>query len=447
MGQIPSKKSMKKIFVGPKRKKSSIAEAVRLAQPNSYIFIEPGKYEENEPIVIDKSVILIGSVEDGSSKILVSTQTSCCVLVSTQEKVVIQNIDFTTNETLKPVIDIQQGEVIMEDCGICGGEEGILLSQNAISLTMMNCNVSNCAKVGIECSGEKTTVFIDNSSFKECQNAISISQGSNPLINQCLISQCGTGICVTENGRGCIMDSSITMNKKPGILTHTGGNPVVMNSNIVDGTSNGLYVKNKGRGIMVDCEISKNYLPGIASCEEGYPCIINSQIKEGKNAGIFVYENGSGLFSNCQIRENTMPGIEARGKGNPIVIDCDVSRGQSNGIYLHSKSEGIFVRTNVTENALPGMALRTNADPLIYDCKIVAGKDYALFVSDKGQGMIVDSVIEGCSAQPIGMQDSSTKIERCKIIDGKKNNIEEWLEKIPEGLGLLEEDLPDFDAV
>ena len=201
MGQIPSKKGNEKIFTEPRRKKMSVAEVVRLTPPNSSVFIEPGKYEETTPIVIDKSLVLIGLTEDNSTNIVVRTESSCCVMISTSEKVVIQNIEFTTNETLKPVIDIQQGEVIIEDCSISGCEEGVLLSQQATSLTMMNCNVSNCAKVGIECTGEETTIFIDKSNFKECSNAISISQGSNPLINECLISECGTGIYVAENGR------------------------------------------------------------------------------------------------------------------------------------------------------------------------------------------------------------------------------------------------------
>ena len=167
MGQIPSKKTMKKIFVGPKRKKVSVAEAVRLAPENSYIFIEPGKYEETEPIVIDKSLILIGQVEDNSSNVLVRTQSSCCVLIQTQDKVVFQNIDFTTQEPTKPVFEIKNGEVIMEDCGISGGEDGVSLSSQTVSLTMLKCNVSNCSKAGIECTGEETTIFIDKTNFKE----------------------------------------------------------------------------------------------------------------------------------------------------------------------------------------------------------------------------------------------------------------------------------------
>ncbi|EDR29957.1 F-box only protein, putative [Entamoeba dispar SAW760] len=447
MGQVPSKKGMNKIYVGPKRKRQHIAEAVRNAQPNSYIFVESGKYEESEPIVIDKSVIIIGLVEEGGSNVVVKTDSSACVLMSTAEKVVIENIDFTTSASMKPVIDVQQGEIILEGCGICNGEEGIIMSPHSSSITMIKCNITQCSKVGIACNGEETSILIDKSTFRDCGTGISISQGSNPLISESLISQCGTGVYVTENGRGCIIDCTISLNKKPGILTHSGGNPVIINTKVIDGTSNGLFVKNKGKGVMIDCEISKNYLPGIASCEEGNPCIVHSNIKEGKNAGVFVYENGKGLFASCTMKENTMPGIEVRGSGNPIVVDSDISRGQSNGIYLHNKADGIFVRTSVTENALPGMAIRTGANPLVYDCNLVAGKDYALFVSDKGQGVIVNSTIEGCSAQPVGTQEGNCTIHGGKIIDGKKNNVQEWLEKIPEGLGLLAEDIPDFNLV
>ncbi|ELP94220.1 F-box only protein, putative [Entamoeba invadens IP1] len=438
---------MKKIYVGPKHKRQHISDAVRTAPPNSYIFIEPGRYEESEPIVIDKSIILVGLVEEGGSNIFVKTESSACVLVSAPERVVIQNIDFTTSATAKPVIDVQQGELIMEQCGICCGEEGVTLFPRNVSLTMIKCTVTQCLKVGVVCAGDETTVLIDKTTFRECQTGINITQGSNPLITECLISQCGTGIYVTENGRGCIVDCSISQNKKPGILTHTKGNPVVINTKIVDGTSNGLFVKNKGKGVLLDCEISKNYLPGIASCEDGSPCVVHTSIKEGKNAGVFVYENGGGLFASCSMKENTMPGIEVRGGGNPIVVDSDVSRGQSNGIYLHNRADGIFVRTSVTENALPGMAIRTGANPLVYDCNLVAGKDFALFVSDKGEGLVVNSTIEGCSAQPVEIQDGNCVIQGGNIIDGKKNNVEQWLEKIPEGLGLLEEDVPDFSLL
>ena len=394
-----------------------------------------------------KSVVIVGLVGEGNNNITIKTEQVGCVIVSTSEKVVMQNIEFSSGSQEKSVIDIQEGEVILQNCNITGGGDGVSITKPTSVLTMTKCNISKSKKSGVLCDGSGVTVLIDKTNFRDCMVGLSISHGANPLVTGCLIAQCATGMLVSDDGRGCISDCNISMNQKPGILTHSGGNPVVMNTKIVDGTSNGLFVRNKGKGVLVDCEISKNYLPGIASCEESSPCIVRTQVKEGKNAGVFVYENGGGLFANCAMRENTMPGIEVRGGGNPIVVDSDVSRGQSNGIYLHNKAKGIFVRTSVTENTLPGMAVRTNANPLIYDCNLVAGKDFALFVSDKGEGRIVDSKIEGCSAQPLGIQDSHCDLHNCTIIDGKKNNVEEWLEKIPEGLGLMPEDMPDFSSL
>ena len=436
MGPIPTQKKMAKI---------TVTEAVRCAPANSYIFVEPGFYTETDVIVIDKSVVLVGLSGEGNA-VTVQMSSVSCVMVATSEHVVIQGIEFATTAA-KPVIDIQQGDVVLEACTIDHGEEGVLLSHHGCSLVMTNCVVSNANKAGIVCGGAETVLLVDRSNIRDCQTGVHIYQDANPVISKTTIVQCGTGVVVTDNGRGCIVDSTLSLNKKPGILTNSGGNPVVVNTKIVDGNSNGLFARTNGRGVVVDCEIAKNLFPGIASCEEGRPYVVGTKVREGKNAGIFVYDNGSGLFVGCQLRENTMPGVEVRQTGNPILVDCDVSRGQSNGIYLHNKAGGVFVRTAVKENALPGMAIVNNADPLVYDCSLVAGKDYALYVNDHGRGLVVKSRIEGCSAQPLCLQDSHCVLQDCEVIDGKKINIEEWLEKIPPDLPLLEEDLPDFGAV
>lgn len=424
-----------------------LSELVRVLPPMSIIILKPGTYDDSESITITKSIQIIG-VSDGKQKPVVMSShngiTVECQLPS--DKVILKGIDFRNNES-KTVIDIKQGEVMVDNCDISSADDGVSVTRSG-KVMLTNCRIYQCAKAGFHCEGKDIRCIVRNVQIYECQTGIVIFTDANPLIASCSISQCNIGLFVSGKGRGCITDTVITGNKKPGVLTHSGGNPVLSNTKIVDGSSNGVFVRSNGRGVFVGCEISKNNLPGIASCEEGEPLVVSSDICEGRNAGIFVYENGKGIFTDCHIRDNTMPGIEVRVAGNPIVVGCEVSRGQSNGIYIHNKGSGLFAQTKVNENALPGVAVRTTGNPILCDCELVAGKDNALFVSDKGKGVILNTLVEGCSAQPMVIQDDCKPLMvGCSVVDGKKNNVQSWINAIPDGLGLLEDDIPNFDDI
>ena len=416
---------------------------MNLLPPLSIILIKPGTYKEDQPIVINRPIQIIGVVE-GKQRPIINLGAGG-FKVETQDCAIIKGLDIRSNE-VKTVIDITQGEVSIEDCEINSSEDGISVSKTS-HVMISNCKITGCMKAGIHVAGGENSCVIRKVLIHECTTGISIFNEANPLINDCTITQCGIGLFVSEKGRGCISDSIISSNKKPGILTHSGGNPVLSNTRIVDGNSNGVFVRSKGRGIFVGCEVSKNLLPGIASCEGGDPLVISSNICDGKNAGVFVYDNGKGIFKQCTIRDNTMPGIEVRASGNPIVVGCEVSRGQSNGIYIHNKGGGFFAQTRVTENTLPGVAIRTTGNPVICDCELIAGKDNALFVSDKGKGVVLNTLVEGCSAQPMVIQDGTPSMVGCKVVDGKKNNVQDWINLIPSNLPLLDEDVPDFSQL
>ncbi|KAL7721363.1 Right handed beta helix domain-containing protein [Entamoeba marina] len=443
MGNKASKRIKIITVSSTESKHKSLAEVVRLAPALSIILIKPGTYNENETIVIDKPLQLIGFTESKQKPIIISARS--CIEIDTEEKVMIKGLDLR-NSDAKVVVDVKQGETAVDNCDISAAEDGVSVTRTA-RLMLTNCRICTCTKAGLHCGGRDIRCVTRNVHIYECTTGVAIFNEANPLISGCNITQCGIGLFVSEKGRGCITDTLISGNKKPGVLTHSGGNPVLSNTKIVDGSSNGVFVRSKGRGVFVECEISKNNLPGIASCEGGEPFVVNSAICEGRNAGVFVYDNGKGIFNGCTIRDNTMPGVEVRASGNPIVVGCEVSRGQSNGIYVHNKGVGLFAQTKVTENTLPGVAVRTGGDPIICDCELIAGKDNALFVSDKGKGVILNTLVEGCSAQPMVVQDGQPLMVGCQVVDGKKNNVQSWINAIPVGLTLLDEDMPNFDLV
>ncbi|ELP86115.1 F-box only protein, putative [Entamoeba invadens IP1] len=443
MGNKASKRIKVITVNAAEAKHKTLAEVVRLAPPLSIILVKQGTYDESEKILIDKPIQIIG-VTEGKQKPIISSAREC-IEIDCPDKVMIKGLDLRNNES-KVVLDIKRGEACVDSCDISNAEDGVSVTHSA-KLMITNSRIWGCSKAGLHCGGKDTRCISRNVQIFECMTGVAIFNDANPLISVCNITQCGIGLFVSEKGRGCITDTLISGNKKPGVLTHSGGNPVLNNTKILDGSSNGVFVRSKGRGVFVGCEISKNNLPGIASCEGGEPLVVGGQICEGRNAGVFVYDNGKGIFSGCQIKDNMMPGIEVRASGNPIVVGCEVSRGQSNGIYVHNKGTGLFAQTKVNENTLPGVAVRTSGDPILCDCELVAGKDNALFVSDKGKGVVLNTLVEGCSAQPMVIQDGQPLMVGCSVVDGKKNNVQAWINNIPEGLGLLEEDVPDFSQV
>ena len=107
MGNKASKK-IKIITVNPNdTKRKSLAEIVRTSPPLSIILLKPGMYEENEPILIENPIQIIGIVEGKQKPIIISSRG--CFEINCQDKVIIKGLELKNIEG-KNVIEAKEEE-------------------------------------------------------------------------------------------------------------------------------------------------------------------------------------------------------------------------------------------------------------------------------------------------------------------------------------------------
>jgi F-box protein 11 len=325
---------------------TSIAAAIRAAQPGTRIFVDEGSYHEG--IVLEKPLALIAR-----GHVTLESNGSDCVLMRTDQAMVRgmtlrarAGISHVTNA----VVRVEKGTLRLWDCDVSPGSAwpavsvtgsgapdvrrcrlhggragGILVSEQA-SGTFEDCEVEGFGQYGI---GIKTSavpsftgcrvggcpvgIFADENgrgSFKDCEvwNAsdagVRIMQGASPLFGRTRIHECGDGVAVAESGEGAFDECAITESRRSNVLIERAGHPTFTRCKIDRSEGNGVTVTAAGLGRFEDCTVNENGQAGVAILLGASPRFERSRIRRNRGAGIWVRRDGHGVVEQCDLTQN-----------------------------------------------------------------------------------------------------------------------------------------------
>jgi Protein kinase domain/Right handed beta helix region len=303
---------------------SSIATAIALAVPGSFITVRPGLY--SEPLVLDRDVSVWGLADDPQQVSVVVRDAAC--LVSQAANASIRSISLR-NEA--------------------DGETGCVLV-----------------------SGGRLTIE-DVEATSASGSALVISGGAAVDARRLRVRGSGRhGIALRPGARAAIADSSIEESRKAGL--HIADAELDLgNTRIADGGDVGIVMTQGARGRLFDSVVAGNALSGIEARQEAAPEVSGTLIEGNGEAGIYIHRGGGGVYSDNRIVSNGSPGVVLAG-GSASFEDNRLEANHDDGVWVTQGGSARLIGNLISGNAGHGVAVDEGAQAVLSMNKIWKNK-------------------------------------------------------------------------
>lgn len=292
-----------------------ISQALEVATPGTRIIVRPGLYRD--ALLIDQKVEIIG---DGPARdIVIEERRNDSCLTMRADEAIVRNISLRSRAGIGyAAVMIRRGRLLLENCDITSTAE------------------ASCIDIH--------------------------GPDADPIIRGCRIhgSQ-GSGVLISNGGKGTIEHCRIYENGKQGIEVANGGNPTIQNCRIQDQKGCGVWVGENARGVIDDCDIQGSALAGVEIGAGGRPHIKDCRIHDGHQCGVLVVDNGQGIIESCHIHSNAASGVEVR-SGRPSVLQCTINGNSHLGVWFHDAGGGDVEGCDLTGNGRGGCLIEQGCD-------------------------------------------------------------------------------------
>lgn len=348
---------------------TSIAEAVRHAEPGARIEVQPGQYPD--ALILDKNVDIVGvgRVED----IVVETADTACLVMRTDEAAV-RHLTLRTGSGGAPhyAVDIPQGNLVLEDCAVTSASlAAVAIHDAAATPTVRRCTIRDGQASGVLIYEGGRGLIEDCAIAGTALAGVEITAGGNPTLRRCIIRDGHAGgVVVHGQGQGAIEECTIHGNTLAGIEIRQQSNPAIRRCTIRDGKAGGVLISAHGRGMMEDCEIHGNALVGVEIAQESTPTLRRCAIRAGRAGGVLVYADGQGLLEDCAVVGSALAGVEITQGGAPLLRRCTIGEGKQGGVLMYDGGRGTMEECTILDNALAGLEIGDGSNAVVRQCRI-----------------------------------------------------------------------------
>eukprot|EP00744_Colponema_vietnamica_P010646 GILI01015031.1.p1 GENE.GILI01015031.1~~GILI01015031.1.p1 ORF type:complete len:273 (-),score=51.85 GILI01015031.1:109-927(-) len=243
---------------------SSINEAIRAAAEGDTIMLRAGSYEEK--ILLDK-VVHIGvdpEAEPGDTVV-----TSGCIATAPGGSI--------TNLVIHQTVDIRAGSVLLQNCEVTLGPDGIRVCSGATP-SIQQCKIHNVKYAGIylqeEAGGSVIGCAISNVSGDGIH-----AKGTKEslIIKENNITQCDNGIYMRKGARATVEGNAISTINQFGIYIQSGSDPVISRNQVAQCGIHGIFISKEGNG-----NIKDNTVSGSVRIYKGCAPVLGANMVSGK---------------------------------------------------------------------------------------------------------------------------------------------------------------------
>lgn len=263
---------------------TSIADAVRHAEPGMRVEVSPGVYAEG--IVLDRQVEIVAAPPDadtegaspdspapeqargqsprpGQGQVVVEAVETSCLRMETAYAVVrgiVLRGRAGPEHRTRFAVDVPQGQLLLEDCEV---------TSDALA----------CVAVR--------------------------GRTANPVLRRCHVHDGkGSGVFVHHGGRATLEDCAIVGHALAGVEVGSHGHPTLRRCIILDGRGPGVYVSLGGGGTFEACVIAGNGGAGVEVGWQGAPVVRACHVTRNGGCAVRLHAGAGGTFEQCDLSGN-----------------------------------------------------------------------------------------------------------------------------------------------
>lgn len=243
---------------------SSINEAIRAAAEGDTIMLRAGSYEEK--ILLDKAVHIGVDPEAEPGDTVV---TSGCISVA--------NGGSITNLVIQQMVDIRAGSVLLQNCEITLGSDGIRVCSGA-NPTIQQCKIHNVQYAGIYFQEEASGSVVGCAISNVRGDGIHLKGSKeSTIIRENNIAACDNGIYFRKGARAMVEGNLISNITQFGVYIQSGSDPIISRNQIAQCGIHGIFLSKEGGG-----NIKDNTVNGSVRIYKGCAPILGANMVSGK---------------------------------------------------------------------------------------------------------------------------------------------------------------------
>jgi SpoVK/Ycf46/Vps4 family AAA+-type ATPase len=380
----------------------TIGEALEAARTEAMISVAAGQYHEN--LVISKIVTIAVAGPRGSVRI---SPLKGMALRMTAEAAQLSGVVIQGRDPEVPVIDIQRGQVAMEECEVVGSGWTAVLTRDKGSVAMRGCRITNPAGAGYVDTSAVPSVVEDCVIEHLGTTGVVISEQANPLIRACTVRDArGNGVLANGQGRGTVEDCDISGTEKPGIALEQESRTRVHRTAVRDAPL-GVYLSSSAQADLEEVRVTNVTGHGIAVIAGSDPQLRRCQVERAAGHGIHVAAESRGSFIGCRVSAAREAGVWVGGSASPAFTDLTVLDGAGPGVLLVEGCLAEFERMEVRGSAGVGISIQSRANPRIRRATVVDSAGAGVQASDNSRGRIEDSTISTSGREGVHVSDGA----------------------------------------
>ncbi len=340
---------------------SSLADAVRAAEPNARIEVYPGVYTQGIDVSKPLEIVGVGPVKD-----IVLRVADDNAIRWTAESGRVARLSIHQNGGKFFNFHVAAGSVIIEDNDMTSKGLAVLAIRDNKDATVRRNTIRDGAQGGIFMFEAGKATIEGNTIFGNSLAGLELKEGADPIVKgNTFRDGGGSGIFINEGGKGRFEGNTIFNNSLSGIEVKAADDPLITGNTIRDGQQGGIMASEGTIARITKNEIYGNAYAGIEIKTNANPSIFDNILRDGQQSAIYVHDGGRGVIENNEIFRNGFYGVSVKGKSTPLVRGNKIFGNVYEAIRVREGGGGTYENNDLTGNTAGTFRIEADAGNVI----------------------------------------------------------------------------------
>jgi parallel beta-helix repeat protein len=400
---------------------SALARLIQNTLPGGLIELDAETYTLNGPLVIDKSLSIVGAGPDET--LIVSEHGDAVIRV---ESIFIEasisgvSVQYT-GEDYANVLVVDNAALNLSDCRLTGGVwdpditrggDGLLMWGSAV-VTADGCRFEGNGLHGIETKDTAdltviNSVFADNGEdgiafFGDSIGDVRDNEFANNglhgiggqdapelvIVGNNFHDNAELGMRLADQTQAEVRENIASNNGLHGVALRDDATGVIADNVTNDNVETGIVLFGASSATITGNECNGNGLHGIGLEDQSQGVVENNVCQDNGEDGLVFFTEATGEVRNNEFSGNGLHGIGIGGSGSPTVEDNICSGNLETGMRLSDTTAAVVRRNTCNRNGLHGIQVRDQAAPLLEDNVTSENTEVGVFFSGEATGAAI----------------------------------------------------------
>jgi parallel beta-helix repeat protein len=395
-----------------------LKQAVAEAEPRDIILIPEGEYILDEPLRIDKPLLLLGSGIERT--VLVNNTGDAGVYVDLPEDQEVTNVVQLCGITIRSNREdsacgmrVLNGTAYADYCRFeKSGEVGVEVKNHA-KFVAKECEFTKHSKDGVTVRDQSSAEIEDSLSASNGRHGVFATDSSKLFArNNTCEGNKRSGIALFGSAQGELQGNTCRQNEYHGIYAGEQAHLAARNNTCEGNKQDGIGLFGSAQGELESNACRNNGYHGIAANEQSRLVARNNTCEGNKQDGIGLFGSAQGELESNACRNNGYHGIAANEQSRLVARNNTCEGNKQDGIGLFGSAQGELESNACRNNGYHGIAANEQSRLVARNNTCEGNKDTGIALFGSAQGELQGNTCRRNQGRGIYVAESARASER-----------------------------------